>query len=457
VKANALQSSSDRTLHENSTRESKQPTGEENQSPEVASFPRSGSSCLKLLVSNNVAGSIIGKSGETILKLQRECGCRIKLSQAHDFFPGTSDRVCLLQGDNIDSVKKAVALILKKVRDVRELQLEVSALSEEDRPDPPTDSEDKTLFLTRILVPNPACGMIIGRAGTNIKAIASQTNSKIQMTQKEDMASVATSERVVTVTGSLHACTSCIGKLLDAMSIQPEVSQYANMTTSYKKNPSSAHGEQITTIPAQGLSPRFRPHTADALQPTPLYGLGGFSDLGVSTLSPRTTTLGPQHTISTVPPGYAPHVTTTGPYSAAASHTSFGRDSDGNILLLSSSRSFPTTDRSRLALQDGTFIQANNATFGLTQLPVVTTSATISVQIGVPETMIGAILGRGGSGINDLQLCSGARIEVSQRGSFQPGTTNRIITLTGTEQACTTANFLINQRLSRQTTGFNSR
>jgi len=119
VKANALQSSSDRTLHENSTQESKQPTVEENQSPEVASFPRSGSSCLKLLVSNNVAGSIIGKSGETILKLQRECGCRIKLSQAHDFFPGTSDRVCLLQGDNIDSVKKAVALILKKVRDVR--------------------------------------------------------------------------------------------------------------------------------------------------------------------------------------------------------------------------------------------------------------------------------------------------------------------------------------------------
>ena len=68
--------------------------------------------------------------------------------------------------------------------------------------------------------------------------------------------------------------------------------------------------------------------------------------------------------------------------------------------------------------------------------------------MGVPDALIGAILGRGGLGINDLQLSSGARIEVSKRGDYAPGTTSRIITITGTEQTCAIANFLISQRLS---------
>jgi hypothetical protein len=93
--------------------------GSQQQQAESGPKPIAVSSCLKLLVTNNVAGSIIGKSGETILKLQRDCGCRVKLSQAHDFFPGTSDRVCLLQGESISSVKQAIGLILKKFRDVR--------------------------------------------------------------------------------------------------------------------------------------------------------------------------------------------------------------------------------------------------------------------------------------------------------------------------------------------------
>jgi len=79
------------------------------------------SSCpafLKLLVSDNIAGRIIGKSGESILKLQKQCRCRIKLSQTREFFPGTSDRVCLMQGDNYDNLKLAVGLILKRCREV---------------------------------------------------------------------------------------------------------------------------------------------------------------------------------------------------------------------------------------------------------------------------------------------------------------------------------------------------
>lgn len=73
------------------------------------------------------------------------------------------------------------------------------------------------------------------RGGANIKTIASSASCKIQISQKEDIATIATLERLVTITGSIEACTSCICKLLDVMGTQPTVSQYQNLTTSYKK------------------------------------------------------------------------------------------------------------------------------------------------------------------------------------------------------------------------------
>lgn len=57
---------------------------------------------------------------------------------------------------------------------------------------------------------------------------------------------------------------------------------------------------------------------------------------------------------------------------------------------------------------------------------------TTTVTVGVPDNIVGAILGRGGSTINELQSVSGARITVSQRDELMPGTENRILTISGT-------------------------
>lgn len=69
---------------------------------------------FKLLVPDNVAGIIIGKSGESIVKLQKRCRCRILFSQPRDFYLGTSDRVCVLQGESYEVIYVAVCLILKQ-------------------------------------------------------------------------------------------------------------------------------------------------------------------------------------------------------------------------------------------------------------------------------------------------------------------------------------------------------
>lgn len=70
-----------------------------------------------------------------------------------------------------------------------------------------------------------------------------------------------------------------------------------------------------------------------------------------------------------------------------------------------------------------------------------------STQVLVPDSLIGAIVGRGGKTLNELQQQSNTRIRISQRGEYVPGTRNRIVTIRGQmAQNVYLAQDLINQR-----------
>ena len=49
----------------------------------------------------------------------------------------------------------------------------------------------------------------------------------------------------------------------------------------------------------------------------------------------------------------------------------------------------------------------------------------------VPDKLIGSILGKGGLTLKDLQSQSGARVTISKRGEYAPGTQNRVVTIEG--------------------------
>eukprot|EP00978_Attheya_sp_CCMP212_P029203 scaffold103139_cov48-Attheya_sp.AAC.1 len=280
----------------------------------------SSSLAIKILVSNNVAGSIIGRSGQTINELQEQSASRIKLSQSGDCYPGTTDRVCLIQGTPAN-VKTATGLVLQKTYESQQQQGQIMGNIEAAVPATPlssnatsagtgvashasqtpsssspgksgssryvqTDSSNKQkqpmsgnnnpssrfLFVVRILVPIPSCGMLIGRGGTNIKYMLEVSGvSSIRLSRKEgdinnmrpsssyNMSSSsggggsssssttasavlsATSERVVTISGpSLESCISCVSVILDGMAAHPEISRYVNMSTSYSRAVSAA-------------------------------------------------------------------------------------------------------------------------------------------------------------------------------------------------------------------------
>lgn len=60
--------------------------------------------------------------------------------------------------------------------------------------------------------------------------------------------------------------------------------------------------------------------------------------------------------------------------------------------------------------------------------------------------------GPGGRSLIEIQHISGANIQISKKGTFAPGTRNRIVTITGAPQAINTAHFLIEQRINEEET-----
>lgn len=70
-----------------------------------------------MLIPSYAAGSIIGKGGQTIVQLQKETGATIKLSKSKDFYPGTTERVCLVQG-TAEALNAAHSFIAEKVREI---------------------------------------------------------------------------------------------------------------------------------------------------------------------------------------------------------------------------------------------------------------------------------------------------------------------------------------------------
>ncbi|XP_074366311.1 protein BTR1 isoform X2 [Apium graveolens] len=74
-----------------------------------------------------------------------------------------------------------------------------------------------------------------------------------------------------------------------------------------------------------------------------------------------------------------------------------------------------------------------------------------SVTIGVADEHIGLVLGRGGRNVIEISQVSGARIKISDRDDFMAGTTDRKVTITGSQRAIRVAEDMISQKVSSAT------
>lgn len=61
-----------------------------------------------------------------------------------------------------------------------------------------------------------------------------------------------------------------------------------------------------------------------------------------------------------------------------------------------------------------------------------------------------SISGPGGRSLIEIQHLSGANIQISKKGIFTPGTRNRIVTITGPQNAISMAQYYIEQRIHEE-------
>lgn len=450
-------------------------------------------SAIKLMVSNNVAGSIIGRAGQTISDLQTQSSARIKLSQTGDYYPGTQDRVCLVQGQ-LSTVKHAVKLLLERFYMLQEQQHTQHSWQPRKGMKAPASFD----FVLRLLVPNSSCGMIIGKGGANIKRMEESSGvASVRLSPKEgpDQAAhptvaivAGTQERVVTLTGStLDSCVSCLFIVIDCMFANHEICRYTNMTTSYSRHvppgsyspvqpgrplhlSSSATGEWENqgpygtfTIKRSSSQPDLSHMSMEQQQreqsriPPDSFGGNisqqeiGQRDSSVQQFNPSLIDP-PQPYNSEVTPMIGTQDLGQRSNTQIAPMYLLGESVQSQLEhpQMQSSSSAPDL----LALQCQETLRISNSQTGQVdynhfapQLPQPTRPG-FTAQVIIPDNLIGSILGLGGSTLNELQLHSNTRIRISQRGEYVPGTRNRIVTIRGqTAHSVSLAQYLMSQRM----------
>ncbi|XP_022139256.1 protein BTR1 [Momordica charantia] len=281
---------------------------------------------------------------------------------------------------------------------------------------PNSDNMDKATYI-RFLVSNAAAGSVIGKGGSTINDFQSQSGARIQLSRNHEFFP-GTTDRIIMVSGSINeilkAMELVLAKLLSELHAE-EGDDVEPRTKVRLIVPHSSCGAIIgkggstikSFIEDSQAGIKISPQDNNYMGSTDrLVTLSGTieeqmraTDLIVSKLSED------------------PHYTQSMnyPFSYPTSYNTMNYGSNGGA---------------------GGRFQNNKE------------ERSNSLTIGVSDGHIGLVVGRGGRNILEISQASGARIKISDRGDFMSGTTDRKVTITGSQRAIRTAESMIMQKVA---------
>uniref|UniRef100_A0A0K8T1F7 K Homology domain-containing protein n=1 Tax=Lygus hesperus TaxID=30085 RepID=A0A0K8T1F7_LYGHE len=432
---------------------------------------------FKILVPSGAAGAIIGKGGETIAQLQKETNARVKMSKANDFYPGTSERVCLISG-GIDAIMEVLEFINFKIREKPDL-----ANAKTSEHDGKSDREKQV----KILVPNTTAGMIIGKGGSYIKLLKEESGAYVQISQKAKDQSLQ--ERCITVMGdsdnNKKACAMILSK------VQEDPQSGSSLNISYADIPGPVANFNPTGSPYAHTTTQQAYATAALTSSVPWAGLTESSGLtGITlTINLEPNAAPPQAVISQVVNGITVALENTGYPEHAKAEISTAISTLGKYRMLGVSltgtSAHPATAFVGMTTIDGTPTangvfgpiggatartvmdlamepfrhsasgpnsppHLNNNSFSIKSATDDKKEPLRKVEMEISEAIVGAILGPGGRALIEIQQVSGALVQISKKGMYAPGTRNRVVTISGGHNAVTNAQYLIEQRVKEE-------
>uniref|UniRef100_A0A3Q2E648 NOVA alternative splicing regulator 1 n=1 Tax=Cyprinodon variegatus TaxID=28743 RepID=A0A3Q2E648_CYPVA len=365
---------------------------------------------LKVLIPSYAAGSIIGKGGQTIVQLQKETGATIKLSKSKDFYPGTTERVCLIQG-TVEALNGVHDFIAEKVREMPQSTQKTEPVS---ILQPQTTVNPDRVKQAKLIVPNSTAGLIIGKGGATVKAVMEQSGAWVQLSQKPE--GINLQERVVTISGEPEQNRKAVEIIIQKIQEDPQSSSCLNI--SYSNITGPVANSNPTGSPYAGLA-------GVGAFPTTMSSFSGNDLLAITSALNTLASYG--YNTNSLGLGLNP-AAASGVLAAVAANANPAAAAAAN--LLASYATSPLMASSLLATEK------------------MAEGAKEVVEIAVPENLVGAILGKGGKTLVEYQELTGARIQISKKGEFIPGTRNRKVTITGSQAATQAAQYLISQRIT---------
>ncbi|XP_075036570.1 poly(rC)-binding protein 3 isoform X7 [Mixophyes fleayi] len=242
----------------------------------------------------------------------------------------------------------------------------------------------------RLVVPASQCGSLIGKGGSKIKEIRESTGAQVQVAG--DMLPNST-ERAVTISGTPDAIIQCVKQICVVM-LEVQCVGAAS--------------------PPKGATIPYRPKPASA--PVIFAGGQAYSIQGQYAI-PHPDQLTKLHQLAMQQTPFTPLGQTTPAF-------------PGEKLPLHSS-------------EEAQNLMGQSA--GMDASPQASTH-----ELTIPNDLIGCIIGRQGTKINEIRQMSGAQIKIA---SAMEGSAERQITITGSPANISLAQYLINARLTSEVTG----
>lgn len=206
---------------------------------------------LFILILLNILG------GKSIKDLITVTGARISISSIDEPFPGTNDRVVLIQGNQqVVSLTQTLiwellALIAKNSsRDFREVTWDPTTISQN------LGQNNDVEVTGKFSIPAAASGSVLGKGGEFIRAMSQESGAKISMTGKDE--ALFTHERVITISGTVAACVKATNFIIEKLLAPDEVVQFVNKWTSYSATPNKPFGLRHKESPNE-------PHTESTI------------------------------------------------------------------------------------------------------------------------------------------------------------------------------------------------
>lgn len=328
--------------------------------------------------------------------------------------------------------------------------------------------------ILKVLIPNHAAGSIIGKGGANIAEVQQTTGARIKLSPNNDYYP-GTQERVGLIMGEVETINKMLNFVIEKIRQDPPAMRL-NPAMTYDRErakqmkivvPNSTagliigkSGATIKYISDQtGARIQVSQKNAETVPGERVIGVTGSLEQVQAACAVIAAKVqeDPEHALnnnisySSLSLG-AHHGLTNGSSSLSALNSSglgglggAGSNAAANNIL------------AHAALLSGSGLGANNpllnAMGNMGPLGLSSTSSqiqsTATLELTVPDELIGAVLGKQGKTITEFMQYSGAKIQVSQKGEYVPGTNNRKVVITGDFNCAQTAHFLITQRLQQ--------